>query len=98
MLITPRIENRPIGHIKSKRSLGIAKPEPSKKIEAKQKASYQDRRQRRERRQISVPVKLERRRGDRRLAHLRVTPELKTMLEHSGTAQKREGRFVNETV
>lgn len=99
MLIMPRIHRRPIERLKSSRTLSVHRTERSRPIEQHEKPPFQDRRAVRERRKRNVPVPVERRRGDRRLARMKAKPEVKALLENSGeSAQSREGRFVNETV
>ena len=99
MLIMPRIHRRPIERLKSNRSLSVHRTERARSVRKEDKPPVQDRRLVRERRKKQIPVAQDRRRGDRRLAHLRAKPELKAMLENSGSdADSREGRFVNETV
>ena len=99
MLIMPRIERRPIERLKSNRSLSVHKTEPSKRVEPHEKPPTQDRRLVRDRRKQRRNVTVDRRRNDRRLAHLHQKPEVKAMLDNSGEFDKtREGRFVNETV
>ncbi|MCG8316520.1 MAG: hypothetical protein MI976_25185 [Pseudomonadales bacterium] len=99
MLIMPRIHRRPIERLKSNRSLSVHRTERSKPVGREEKPPVQDRRLVKERRKRQEPVANERRRGDRRLAHLRTKPEVKAMLDNSGAGEgHREGRFVNETV
>lgn len=99
MLIMPRIHRRPPARLKSSRSLSVHRTERTKPVDQHQRPTAQDRRIVRERRKSDVPVAVERRRGDRRLARLKAKPEVKAMLENSGQSPgSREGRFVNETV
>lgn len=99
MLIMPRIHSRPIERLKSSRSLSVHRTERSRAVERDEQQPAQERRAVRERRKRNIPVPVERRRGDRRLAHLKTKPEVKALLENSGDSVKnREGRFVNETV
>ena len=99
MLIMPRIHRRPIERLKSNRSLSVHKTERSRQVVQHEQPPATERRLVRDRRKKSVPVMVERRRNDRRLAHLNAKPEVKAMLDNSGKFEKiREGRFVNETV
>ncbi|MDX1695501.1 MAG: hypothetical protein R3208_17185 [Ketobacteraceae bacterium] len=99
MLIMPRIHRRPIERLKSSRSLSVHRTERSRPVGKEDRPPVQERRLVKERRKRNVPVPVERRRTDRRLARLRTKPELRAMLENSGQeSDSREGRFINEKV
>ena len=99
MLIMPRIHRRPIERLKSSRSLSVHRTERSRPVDQHQQPPTQERRLVKERRKRNVPVPVERRRNDRRLARQRAKPELRAMLENSGQdSGSREGRFINEKV
>lgn len=99
MLIMPRIHRRPVERLKTSRSLSVHKTERSRHVEEHEPQPAPERRLVRDRRKKSKPVAVERRRNDRRLAHLRMRPELKRLLDNSeGNSKQREGRFINETV
>ncbi|MCG8669131.1 MAG: hypothetical protein MI867_06925 [Pseudomonadales bacterium] len=99
MLITPRIHRRPIERLKSNRSISVHKTERTRRVGPREEPPTQDRRLVRDRRKQHEPVAQERRKNNRRLAHLNEKPEVKAMLDNSGKFDTaREGRFVNETV
>ena len=99
MLIMPRIHRRPIERLKSSRSLSVHRTERSRPVDQHERPPVQERRLVKERRKKSVPVPVERRRNDRRLARQRAKPEVRALLENSGQETgSREGRFINEKV
>ena len=103
MILMPRIEHRTIERLKSNRSIRVQATEPSTPIAPKDHPRYNDRRSRsRDRRQKSIPVANDRRRGDRRNAHKRLRPEIKALLQNAGgsnpTTIKRDGVYIDENV
>ena len=95
----PRIHRRPIERFKSNRSISVHKSEPLKNKRRGERPSFQERRIVHDRRRYGLPVKQERRKGDRRMLHLRVRPEIRTMMENSGKLpSKHEGLYIDEKV
>ncbi|MAR92838.1 MAG: hypothetical protein SV765_16355 [Pseudomonadota bacterium] len=76
--------------------------EPSKPLDPHEKPKFMERRGLRERRRRQVPVAVERRRQDRRNAHRRLRPEIRSLLENSGTnnaaTRPRGGLYIDEDV
>ena len=99
----PPVDNRP-QPIKTKRN--AKKVSTIQAYNAKEESAYYAARERRslsDRRQRNEPVKLDRRRGERRLDHQNLSPELRQMLSHSGDDQaqamtKRKGKFFDKSV
>ncbi|MGC1508338.1 hypothetical protein [Ketobacter sp.] len=103
MLLMPMIHNRQIERLKSNRSIRVYSSEATKQSAPQQLPKFSERRARsKDRRKNSVPVSLDRRRGDRRNAHQALRPELKTLLQNAGSNNpatvRREGVYINEDV
>lgn len=102
MLLMPRIHRRQIERLKSNRSIRVHAVEPSKPIERQHRPQYLERRKPNERRKRTIPVKFDRRKGDRRNAHQRMRPEIRSLLENAGGQNpatiKRDGVYINEDV
>lgn len=102
MLLMPRIHRRQIERLKSNRSIRVHATERIKHSEPQQRPQYVERRSVNERRKRAVPVKVDRRKADRRNAHQRLRPEIRSMLENAGgnnpATLKRGGVFIDEDV
>lgn len=101
MLLMPKIHNRQIVRLKSNRAIRVYATEPTKKVEPQEQPKFLERRARsKDRRKKSIPVSVNRRRGDRRNAHRKLRPELRTLLENAGNQNpatiRREGVYINE--
>ena len=102
MLLMPRIHRRTIERLKSNRSIKVYASERSKAVEQHQRPQFIDRRAVKERRRQNIPVKTDRRRQDRRNAHHKLRPEIRSLLENSGdhnpTTIQRGGVYIDEDV
>jgi hypothetical protein len=102
MLLMPRIHRRPIERLKSNRSIRVNATEPTKPADAHQKPTFIERRAAHERRRQNLPVSVERRRQERRNASRRLRPEIRALLQNSGTSDSavvsREGTYIDEDV
>ncbi len=101
MLLMPRIQNRQIERLKSNRSIRVYATEPIKRVEPQEQPKFLERRARaKDRRKKSLPVSFNRRRGDRRNAHRKLSQEMKTLLENAGNQNpatiRREGVYIDE--
>ena len=102
MLLMPRIHRRQIDRLKSNRSIRVHATERSKRVEPHERPQYSERRTVNERRRQSIPVENDRRQDDRRNAHRRLRPEIRSLLENAGGQNpatiKRGGVYINEDV
>lgn len=103
MLIMPKIETRRVEPLKYQVSKKVAKPSATSTQTQNQPATPSalapERRNRRERRTRSIPVAVERRKGDRRNRPKPLHPHLRRLLENSESQEHpQEGRFINESV
>ena len=102
MLLMPRIHRRQIERLKSNRSIKVYASEKSKPTEPQQRPQFVDRRGMKERRHKQIPVKVDRRRQDRRNAHRSMRPEIRAMLQNAGSGHpanaQRGGVYIDEDV
>lgn len=102
MLLMPRIHRRQIERLKSNRSIRVHASERIKPTEAQLRPQFVERRAVSERRKQSIPVKVERRKGDRRNAHQKLRPEIRSLLENAGNVNpatiQRGGVYIDEDV
>lgn len=103
MLLMPRIHRRQIERLKSNRSIRVHATERTKATEPHERPQYVERRtSSTERRKQSIPVKEDRRKADRRNAHQKLRPEIRSMLENAGNRNaatiQRGGVYINEDV
>lgn len=102
MLLMPRIHRRQIERLKSNRSIRVHATERIKATQAHEKPEYAERRAVNERRKRALPVNEDRRKTNRRNAHQKLRPEIRSMLENSGDRNpatiQRDGVYINEDV
>jgi hypothetical protein len=103
MLLMPRIHRRPIERLKSNRSIRVYASERIRPLEQHEKPQFMERRgAAKERRRQSKPVTEERRRQDRRNAHRKLRPEIRSLLENAGARNpatiRRGGVYIDEDV
>lgn len=102
MLLMPRIHRRQIERLKSNRSIKVYASERTKAIDPQERPKFVDRRAVKERRRKNVPVNDDRRRQDRRNAHQKLRPEIRSLLENAGSTNpatiRRGGLYIDEDV